>query len=67
MTKLFANDIGHEPRLEPPDPEPMPICPCCGQESDTFYIWMPTGEISGCGECMRGVDSWEVDENKRSF
>ena len=61
MTHLFYNDIGHEPRLEPNEPETsVPICPCCGAETDTFYIWMPTGEISGCGECMRGVDAYEV-------
>lgn len=46
--------------LEPPPlpPEEWPICPVCGKETDTFYK-DKTGDIVGCGECIRAVDAWE--------
>lgn len=37
----------------------IPVCPCCGAETDTFYEVEATGEIVGCAECLRPVDAWE--------
>ena len=63
MTRLFANDIGHEPRLEPPDPEPMPICPICGAETDTFSV-THLNEIVGCDECVNVTDAYMFAERE---
>lgn len=56
MTYLYYGDIGHEPRLDPPDPDPAPRCPVCGEECETFYIFDET-EIVGCDRCIEAVDA----------
>lgn len=58
MTKLFPYDIGHEPKLEPDNNIRFPICPICGDNTDTFYK-DANGDIVGCSECMERVDAWE--------
>lgn len=40
------------------DPE-YPVCPVCGEETDTFYKSEETGEIVGCDKCIEPVDAWE--------
>lgn len=50
-------DIGHEPRLEPPDEDyKVPICPECGCECETFYTDF-FDNILGCDECIGTVDA----------
>ena len=58
MTRLFAGDIGHEPRLEPPT-APVPICPVCGAETDTYYC-DKYGDIVGCSECIETQDAYDA-------
>lgn len=57
MTPLYYGDIGHEPRLEPPEPDPFapPRCPVCGEECETFYV--NDYEIVGCDRCAEAVDA----------
>lgn len=43
--------------VEPKD-EPLPRCPVCGAETDTFYK-NEDGGIVGCDECIRAVDAWD--------
>ena len=44
----------------PPPEIQMPICPICGQETDTFYR-NAYGEIVGCDNpgCLAAVDAWD--------
>lgn len=45
-----------------PDPDPVPICPICSAEVDT-YLMNAEKEIIGCTECVRAVDAYEhMDE-----
>lgn len=45
------------------EPE-QPICPSCGEETDTFYI-SADKEILGCDNCISRRDAWDfVDEEK---
>ena len=46
-----------EPRVEP-KPYKLPMCPVCGEETDTLYKNI-YGEIVGCDVCIRTVDAWE--------
>lgn len=50
-----------EPRLEPKE-EPFPICPICGEETDTF-IRDYRGEIVGCDHCTSSIDAWDYIAN----
>ena len=38
--------------------EPEPVCPCCGEEAETYYLdtW---GGIIGCDRCVKAVDAWD--------
>lgn len=36
----------------------VPICPVCGEETDTYYK-NENGEIVGCDNCITAVDAWE--------
>jgi len=36
----------------------VPICPVCGQDTDTFYK-DKYGDIVGCSECINTIDAWE--------
>lgn len=40
------------------EPEPLPNCPVCGEEADTYYI-DPDNEILGCESCIKEVFSVE--------
>lgn len=59
MTRLYRDDICHEPRLEPPDPPPVPRCPVCGAETDTYY-YDKYNDIVGCSECIETRDAWDA-------
>lgn len=63
MTTLYYGDIGHEPRLEPPDPDAPPRCPICGEECETFYIC--DDEVIGCDRCTEAVDA--IDYTDKLF
>lgn len=43
--------------LDPKDYD-MPVCPVCGEETDTFYK-NKDGVIVGCEFCIETVDAWE--------
>ena len=43
--------------LEPKDYD-LPVCPVCGEETDTYYK-NENGEIVGCDNCITAVDAWE--------
>ena len=47
----------------PPPEEPMPECPVCGAETDTFYRdkW---GNIVGCEDCVDTVNAFDYLEDK---
>lgn len=40
------------------DVEPVPVCPICGFETDTFYV-DKYGNVCGCPECMSTEDAYE--------
>jgi hypothetical protein len=41
--------------LEPKDYD-LPVCPVCGEETDTYYK-NENGEIVGCDNCITAVDA----------
>ncbi len=41
----------------PPTDSPAPLCPICGEETETLYANID-GEIVGCPECLKFVDAW---------
>ena len=43
--------------LEPKDYD-MPVCPVCGEETDTYYK-NKDGAIVGCDCCIEARDAWE--------
>lgn len=42
--------------------EPAPICPCCGEECDTYYA-DSRGDIIGCDNCVRKLDAYKFKIN----
>ncbi len=46
-----------EPSLEPPEEEPMPRCPRCGEETDILYE-DKAGDIVGCDNCIYPLNAW---------
>ena len=46
---------------EPPESSP-PICPICGEETDT-YMRDYYGDIVGCDQCVKAVDAWDYKNN----
>ena len=46
---------------EPPE-EPLPRCPVCGEETDTFYQ-NQDGDIVGCDQCVKALDAWDYLED----
>ena len=42
---------------DPPEPKP-PICPICGEETDTF-IADKDDFIFGCDKCIKNIDAWD--------
>ena len=47
-----------EPPLDPPEETDVPVCPVCGEETDTFYK-NSLGDVIGCDMCVSAVDAWE--------
>lgn len=45
---------------DPPETKP-PICPICGEETDTFKRGY-YGDIIGCDHCVKDVDAWDYEE-----
>jgi len=39
-----------------------PICPICGEETDTVYKQIGTGNIVGCYNCIITIDAWDDPE-----
>lgn len=39
----------------------FPVCPVCGEETDTFIKSKISGEIIGCDNCVVERDAWEED------
>lgn len=39
---------------------PLPKCPCCGEECDSFYV-DGNKKVLGCESCVERVDSYEND------
>ena len=50
----------------PPDPDPMPVCPECGEECETLYR-DSTGAIIGCERCIDTVDAYEYQYEREDF
>lgn len=46
-----------EPSLDPPEPH-IPVCPICGEETDTFYTDYK-GDVIGCDCCIQEVNAWD--------
>ena len=44
-----------------PKETPMPRCPVCDAETDTFFKDY-YGDIVGCDSCVRPVDAWDEEE-----
>lgn len=44
-----------------PKPVQFPLCPICGEETDTF-IFNKFGECVGCDDCIERKDAWEEIE-----
>ena len=42
-----------------PDAVRFPMCPVCGEETDTFIKSRLSGEILGCDNCVSESDAWE--------
>lgn len=38
--------------------EPLPKCPICGEETDTYYVDM-AGDVVGCDNCVKAKDAWD--------
>lgn len=43
--------------------DPAPICPCCGEETDRYYLDRD-GDIIGCEYCIRSVDAYKYKINQ---
>ena len=43
--------------------EPLPVCPCCGEETEDYYIDL-AGDIIGCENCVRRRDDYEYRINQ---
>lgn len=39
------------------------FCPVCGMEAATYYVGSQR-EIVGCSECLRAVDSYELEAER---
>ena len=50
-----------EPALEPTE-TPLPRCPICDAETDTFFKDY-YGDIIGCDSCVRPVDAWDEEDH----
>lgn len=48
---------------DPPD-YTVPICPVCGEETDTLYA-DKDGEIFWCDNCVKTIDAWDWEENNK--
>lgn len=61
MIQLEHPDITRIMRDGPHDP-PLPRCPVCGEETDTFYRDMDH-DIVGCDNCIHSVDAWDYEND----
>lgn len=53
--------------LAPAPPEShVPICPVCGNETDTFYQTRDN-DIIGCPECISRIDAYEHEEEQEQL
>ena len=43
----------------------MAVCPVCGAECNTFYIYKAGREIVGCDACIDEESAWERSEEDR--
>lgn len=50
-------DLPERP-LEPPETEPAPCCPWCGEECEQLYRDR-YGDIAGCENCVEILDAWQ--------
>ena len=50
----------------PPDPEPMPRCPECGEECETLYR-AADGAIVGCERCIDTIDAYDYFEEREDY
>ena len=57
MRPFSDMDIPERP-LEPPEPEPQPCYPWCGEECETLYRDR-MGTVFGCEKCVETLDVWE--------
>ena len=49
-----------------PEPEPLPTCPVCGEETETLYENYD-GEIIGCDNCIVTVDAWDWQQDQANL
>ena len=42
--------------------EPLPHCPECGEETDTFYV-NAAGDVVGCNNCVKVKDAWDYQDS----
>lgn len=54
-----------EPNYEPQDGKPLPICPFCGEETDTFFRDI-YGYIVGCDLCLTKLGALEFEQEGKS-
>lgn len=41
-----------EPPIDPPEPEPLPHCPICGEECEMWFRDRRSGDVVGCERCV---------------
>ena len=44
----------------PTHPEPVIVCPVCGQECEDLYVVESTGDVVGCDQCIQKKDALDV-------
>lgn len=44
----------------PNHPDPVIVCPICGQECEDLYVVESTGDVVGCDQCVRKKDALDV-------
>ena len=64
-TRIFRDDIGHEPPLTPPEP-PAPCCPLCGAETWEL-LRSRFGDVVGCPRCVERVEAEDESGALRFF
>lgn len=49
-----------------PEPEAMPTCPVCGEETETLYDNYD-GQIIGCDNCIATIDAWDWQQDQADY